>query len=86
MTGLPIFFVGISSDGKRIYTESKDLGKALQYRGVKKIFIVLWNLIMITGAQSYDFNGNYTSFENMHNVFKVSYFMTLNNNAILCGF
>ena len=81
----PNFFVGISSDGKRIYTESKDLGKAYNTEG-KKDFYSFMEFDYDNGAQSYDFNGNYTSFENMHNVFKVSYFMTLNNNAILCGF
>ena len=34
----------------------------------------------------FNFNGALLRFEKMHNVFAVSYFMTLNNNAILCSF
>ena len=80
----PNFFVGISSDGKRIYTEFKTLGR--EYDSEKDHFTNFMEFDYKNGSQSYDFNGNYTSFEKMHNVFSVSYFMTLNNNAILCGF
>lgn len=80
----PNFFIGISSNGKKIYTEFKRLGK--EYDLEEEDFFSFMEFDYENGSQSYDFNGNYTSFEKMHNVFKVSYFMTLNNNAILCGF
>ncbi len=80
----PNFIIGLSSDGKRIYTESKTLGQEYNVESHDINSFMEFNFQSETN--SYDFKGNYISFEEMHNVFNASFFMTLNNNAILAGF
>jgi outer membrane protein OmpA-like peptidoglycan-associated protein len=78
------FFVGISSDGKRIYTEHKDLGSAYDVKEADPYSFMEY--VHKSRSLLFEPNGHSISFEKSHNVFQVTYFMTLNNNAILCGF
>ena len=80
----PNFFVGISADGKKIYTEYKKLGKG--YSGIEGDLYSFMEFSQKGRTAQFNFNGALLRFEKMHNVFAVSYFMTLNNNAILCSF
>ena len=72
------FFIGISSDGKKVYTENKNF----YFNGVPNNP----GGFMEYTVNPYVFNNKFLRFEKDHNVFSVSYFLTLNNNAILCGF
>lgn len=81
------FFIGISSDGKKVYTKFKDLGtesKDLGF-GSDSAFQSFMEF-EVKKFYPYEFNNKILRFEKDHNVFSVSYFLTLNNNAILCGF
>ncbi len=78
------FFIGISSDGKRMFTKLIEFGDEFHVpipESAHNSFVEYEK-----NPNSFKPNGNSVSIEKNHNVFWVSYFMTLNNNAILCGF
>ncbi|MEJ6791874.1 MAG: OmpA family protein [Lacinutrix sp.] len=78
------FIIGISSDGKRIYTSYVDelgdnRGKG---DGLKKYPELTYK----GGSLPYKLSGNSIQLEKSHNVFQVSHTLTLNNNALLSSF
>jgi outer membrane protein OmpA-like peptidoglycan-associated protein len=79
------YFIGLSADGKRIYTKRIALGDEYPINAVENPNGVYY-LEYKNPAYDYEPTGNVIEFEKNHNVSSVSYILTLNNNAMICGF
>lgn len=79
------FLIGISANGKKLYSNEHNLGNKYTFNlpnNSETAYFFEYE------KKSYGFepSGEVIEFEKMHNVFSVSFFLSLNSNAILAGF
>lgn len=80
----PNFFIGLSTDGKRIYTKRIALGDEYPINAIDNPNNVYF-LEYKDPAYGYEPTGNVIEFEKNHNSSANSYMLTLNNNAMICS-